>query len=232
MKFPHKELFMTHPLEISNNHLFGIIDAQRWLIDTGAPSSFGDHRSLTVGGRPFEIPDNYMGLTATQLTEHLKVPCAGLLGMDVLGAFAHTFDLRRMVWEMSESSDQACEGQAIGLDAFMSIPILDVTIENRHYKLFFDTGAQISYLEEEILNSFPQTGTMDDFFPGFGAFKTTVYDVEFILGGKTYRQTFGKLPALLEVTLTMASVQGVLGVGVCKQKRVAFDPKKGLLCLT
>ena len=222
---------MIHPLEIANDHLFGILDAQRWLIDTGAPSSFGDRSSLTVGGRAFDIPADYMDLTAAQLTEHLGIPCAGLLGMDVLGSFAHTFDLRRMVWEVDDSNARACEGRTIGLDAFMGIPILKVTIGSRPYKLFFDTGAQISYLEEEILNAFPQTGTMEDFYPGFGTFKTVVHNVEFSLGGQTYRQTFGKLPALLEITLTMAGVQGVLGLGICRQKRVAFDPRQGLLCL-
>jgi len=35
-----------------------------WVLDTGAPNSFGDHDELSIEGLSHIIPNNYLGLDA------------------------------------------------------------------------------------------------------------------------------------------------------------------------
>ena len=78
---------MKYPLHTISNHFFLEKDGDLWLMDTGAPQSFGGKPTLELGGLAFDIPDNYMGLTSTQLSEFVSVDCSGLLGADVWGSF-------------------------------------------------------------------------------------------------------------------------------------------------
>ena len=41
----------------------------------------------------------------------------------------------------------------------MGIPIVTAQIGGRAYRMFFDTGAQISYLQSDALKTFPAAGT-------------------------------------------------------------------------
>ena len=54
------------------------------------------------------------------------------------------------------------------------IPVLDVAIPQagKQCRLFFDTGAQVSYLDEGIARHFPACGSVEDFYPGIGQFIT------------------------------------------------------------
>src|SRR5262249_40973573 len=75
------------PLRTEGGHLFVEVNDGPWLLDTGAPLSFGDARVLRLAGKQFRIAGNHLGLTATTLSNFVGVPCQGLLGADVLGSF-------------------------------------------------------------------------------------------------------------------------------------------------
>ena len=82
----------TLPLELRDGHVYVELGGELWLLDTGAPTSFGTLRSLSIAGEQFKLGTSYLGLTATTLSQFVGVPCAGLLGADVLGRFDHIFD--------------------------------------------------------------------------------------------------------------------------------------------
>ena len=42
-------------------------------------------------------------------------------------------------------------------------------------RMFFDTGAQISYLQDDVLDTFPSAGPVTDFYPGVGQFQTETH---------------------------------------------------------
>ena len=64
----------------------------------------------------------------------------------------------------------------------MGIPIVIAQIAGRDYRMFFDTGAQISYFQDDSLTDFPASGSITDFYPGFGQFQTDTYLIEISLG--------------------------------------------------
>jgi len=48
----------------------------------------------------------------------------------------------------------------------MGIPIVTARIADRDYRMFFDTGAQFSYFQEDSLSNFPYAGSVTDFIQG------------------------------------------------------------------
>lgn len=77
-------------------------------------------------------------------------------------------------------------GLTASLEAFMGIPILTVRIANRDHRMFFETGAKISYFQEDNISDFPVAETATDFFPGFGQFQTSTHQVEVELGKSAF----------------------------------------------
>ena len=97
--------------------------------------------------------------------------------------------------------------------------------------MFFDTGAQISYLQDEMLSSFPNAGEMTDFYPGIGQFQTNTHNINLVAGESTFTVRSGRLPDLLGMTLMMAGTQGILGNQILYDRRVGYFPRRKKLVL-
>jgi len=223
-------LVNTLPLQLRDGHLFVELGGELWLLDTGAPSSFGTSRSLTIAGEQVSLGTNYLDLTAATLSQFVGVPCAGLLGADALGRFDHLFDSTtgRLTVSTAELSHS---GQTVPLGEFMGIPIVTARVGGRLYRMFFDTGAQISYFQDDSLTAFPSAGTVTDFYPGIGVFKTDTYDVPISLDGVSFTLRCGTLPGLLAMTLMMASTDGIVGNAILSNRTVGYFPRRRKMVL-
>ncbi|RLB60695.1 MAG: hypothetical protein DRH08_15025, partial [Deltaproteobacteria bacterium] len=120
-------------------HLFIDLDGDDWLLDTGAPSSFGAS-GVVIGEQEFSIPGDYMGLDAEELSGLVKCPAAGIIGADVLNGFDILIDIRNQAVTFSEE-EIPLEGQALKITDFMGIPIVQANISDENRSMFFDTGA-------------------------------------------------------------------------------------------
>jgi hypothetical protein len=220
----------TFPLRNHNRHLFVEIDGTSWLLDTGAPTSFGVSPELSLAGEQFRLVQGYCGLTPATLSQFVGVNCAGLIGMDILGRLDLLIDPIGEIATFSAEEVQT-DGQKIRLDEFMGIPIIEVRIGGSDYQMFFDTGAQISYFQEESLTEYPPAGTITDFYPGIGQFQTATHNVQISIGKEEHTLRCGTLPGLLGATLMMAGVQGIVGNQIIKNRKVGFFPRRQLLIL-
>src|SRR5262249_22933160 len=129
----------TLPLRTQDGHLFVEVGGAPWLLDTGAPASFGDARVLLLADKQFRIAGNYLGLTAAALSDFVGVPCRGLLGADFLGSFDLVLDAPSAV--VAVSTDELTHGgQPVSLDQVMGIPVVSVQIRGNTHRMFFDTG--------------------------------------------------------------------------------------------
>ena len=113
----------------------------------------------------------------------------------------------------------------------MEIPIITASVSGREFKMFLDTGAQVSYLQDEIIESFPKSDSMTDFFPGFGTFDTETYLVDMGLGCLQFSLRCGTLPLMLGMTLMMGGTEGVLGNDIFRDKKVGYFPRRRLLVI-
>jgi len=186
------------PLEHVNGHLFVIIGEDNWLVDTGAPSSFGNVE-LVIQNRIFPCSISYMGLNAASLSSFVGHETAGSIGMDVLKHFDLLFDMPKGHIHFSKEYIYM-EGDTVTTEELMDIPIVSASIEGNTYRMLFDTGAQISYFQDKSLVTYPEAGILRDFYPGFGQFETETYSVETTLGNYANILRYGSLPDLLGMT--------------------------------
>lgn len=226
----HSEIMNTLPLQFRNGHVFVELGGELWLLDTGAPTSFGMSRSLAIAGEQFSLGTSYLGLTAATLSQFVGVPCVGLLGADVLGRFDHLFDTAagRLTVSTAELSHG---GRSVRLDEFMGIPIVTARVGGSDYRMFFDTGAQISYFQDDSLTEFPPAGSVTDFYPGVGQFQTDTHEVPVSLGGVTFTLRCGTLPGFLGKTLMMASTKGIIGNAILSNRPVGYFPRRLMMVL-
>ena len=113
----------------------------------------------------------------------------------------------------------------------MGIPIVTAGISGHEFQMFLDTGAQISYLQDEILETFPKSGSLTDFYPGFGTFETETYSAKVTLGNVQFSLRCGTLPQLLGMTLMMGGTQGILGNDIFRDRKIGYFPRRGLLVI-
>ncbi len=225
-----EEILNTLPLQFRDGHLFVVVDGDLWLLDTGAPTSFGASHSLTIAGEQFNLGASYFDLTSEALSQFVGVPCVGLLGADVLGRFDHLFDTTDGRLTVSTAELQHT-GQTVHLEEFMGIPIVTASVGGREYRMFFDTGAQISYFQGDSLTEYPPAGSVTDFYPGAGQFQTDTYEVPISLGGVTFTLRCGALPGLLGMTLMIANTDGIVGNSILKNRRVGYFPRRHAMVL-
>lgn len=220
----------TRPLHSVHDHLFVELKGERWLLDTGAPTSFGNRSPLTFGEESFEIAAEFMGLTPAKLSGYTDVSCAGLIGVDLLNRFDLRFDLPGETLTLTrEQLDNG--GEALPLTEAIGIPIVEVQIGGRTFPMFLDTGAPVSYLQDDLLTSFPPAGTVTDFYPGLGEFETETYLVTASIGSIEETLHCGMLPPLLSTTLMIAGASGIVGNTLFHGRQVTYQPRRHQLVL-
>ncbi len=216
-------------LRTEKNHLFVDIQGIDWLLDTGAPSSFGK-KHILIGERSFTVPSSNLGMTAEQLTDFVDHPTSGIIGTDVLNNFDILIDTRREKISFSKS-ELLFEGEALEMTSIMGIPTIEANISGSNRKMVFDTGAKISYFQDESLSTFPVIDTVSDFYPGIGQFQTETYRVNVALGAITLELCCGSLPDLLGMTLTMTGAKGIIGNEILNDHVIGYFPRRQTLVI-
>ena len=220
----------TLPLIFKDGHLFVELEGNLWLFDTGAPTSFGESKEITIDAQCSRLSNEYMGLSASTLSQFTGIECCGLIGADVLGKFDHLLDVPSGKVTIS-TCDSGHNGKALPLSEFMGIPILTARIANSDYRMFFDTGAQISYFQQDTITDFPSAGSVTDFYPGVGQFQTDTHQVQVGLADCAFTLRCGTLPGLLGATLMMAGTSGIIGNQIMENRAIGYFPRRNMLCL-
>lgn len=217
------------PLVFKNNHVFVDINGALWVYDTGADSSFGIH-PVSLIGPAREISTDYAGFTAADISGFLGETVAGIIGADLINPFDHIIDLRTNTLTVSDEQ-LTCDGNVQKLDFFMGVPMLEAQIGGARCKLFFDTGAQISYYQGNVPPNAEPAGPLVDFFPTVGEFTTDTYHFPVALNGFRPVIRFGKLPGLMGLSLGMAGVSGILGNELMRNRVTGYFPRRKQLIL-
>jgi hypothetical protein len=219
----------TLPLQFHQGLLFVELgSSERWLLDTGAPTSFGRSSCVSIAGRPFNLGSDYLGFTAESLSQFIGLPCAGLLGGDILNCFDHIFDANN--GQLIVASDELQHhGTIVPLELCYQIPIVTARIGSSSYRMFLDTGAELSYLQDESLQAFPSAGRFTDFYPFYGHFETDTHLLPVTLGDSVFTLRCGTLPAPLRNLFTNTGTQGVIGNAVFADRTVGYFPRRRML---
>ncbi len=228
----------TYPLHLQGGHLFVEINNQRWLFDTGTAISYGMAPSLTLAERTFALKPIMTGkpgkpiIGVPKLVQFLGTPCAGLLGMDIIGEFD---------WTLNAAKRTCTATTEVTLIRDRSFPLKTengqlstrVTIRDREYRLRLDTGFQLTFFEHPVIENFPSAGKGRDFHVYFigGWFQTDSFHVPMKLGTEFAADNLrtGRLPASLRKEILPADIDGILGAEFFSRHFLAFAPRRQLI---
>ena len=220
----------TYPLVIYDNHLIANISGLQVLIDTGSPVSIG-RASLDLLGITCKPQHSFMGLSINLIEEYLGHKIDLLLGADMLNSlcFSINYDDRTVSFS---SEPQNLEGKSLPVEKMHNVPIIAIKAGGQHRKVFFDTGAKVSYLKQSLTVGLTCTGKAKDFYPGIGQFETELYRVPLEILDEAIELDCGNLPALIEMTLAMANCDGILGNAIFKYyNSVSINLPGKVICL-
>lgn len=176
------------PLELDEGFLFVHLPEGRFLVDTGSPASFGDVPSATFGASPHPIPRSLNGFGMEDVRVLVHGPCAGLLGMDVLGSSRILFDLpgRRIVvghdaWDDSPAGDRRpVQARVVGGFAIT----IDVDCGGSRAGVIFDTGSRYCYtMDPALVQHGVKVEDLDDYNPILGRLRSPSWNVDFSIVG-------------------------------------------------
>lgn len=213
MKYPI-DLFKGHPIISDGDH--------RILIDTGSPTTIHTESNLVFGSKSYACSSNYMGLTASSISEMLGTDITTLLGVDIQSDYIMLIDYQSKSIEFStELFDM--DGIEVDISRFMGLPIIHMRIQNQVMRFFLDTGAKLSYVSEDVTAHVESMGIEQDFYPGIGTFETECFLIPTILGDSEILVKYGHLPALLQMKMTLANADGIIGYDLFSRFKVMLD---------
>jgi len=211
------------PAELIAGHLIVRLGEARLLLDTGSPVSITSGRAIVIGGHPVQSEAVHPGASIADLRQLTGVVIDALIGMDVLSRFDIAFKLRRAIVKLREPGLPGSKGRSMPIEIVDSIPIVSLSIDGRTRRLFFDTGAPVSYLIDASLADRPSVGRVPDFYPGFGPFETDQYEIPVDLANQTRGLRFGRLPEALESGVRALGVDGILGTEILMLANVTLS---------
>jgi hypothetical protein len=228
----------TYPLHLQGGHLFVEVAGQRWLFDTGTAVSFGTTPSLTIAERAFALKPIMTGkpgkpiVGVPKLIPFLGTPCAGVLGMDVIGEFDWTLNAaKRTCTATAEAIPIRDRSFALRLENGQLSA--QVGVRDREYRLRLDTGFQLTFLEHAVVENFPSAGKGRDFHVYFlgGWFQTDSFHVPMKLGAEFAADNLrtGRLPASLRKDILPEAFDGILGAEFLARHYLAFAPRRQLI---
>ena len=216
--------------KLVDGHVILQHDNKQLLIDTGAPFSVGDSSPLAFADGSYSMQSSYMGISPVSLSKSVGTPVNALVGADILNRYDIVIDPVARRFTLTED-ELPLVGTSLGLDIFMGIPIIEARVGKDTVRMFFDTGAKLSYLDHERTDAFPSVGLESDFYPGVGDFSTNAYDIPIALATENVVLRVGNLPELLQMTLMMANTSGILGTAILQTHKVTFAPRRRAMTL-
>lgn len=189
------------------------------LIDTGAPFTLHGSNKITFAGCEFAAATQIMGVTAGSISEQLGYPITTLLGNDILSKFNILFDYKNLAIHFSNQPIEF-HGTELPLNSEHPVPRLQAEIEGTPHTFFLDSGAGISYLNDDITKGRTADGAEQDFHPLAGKFTTDIYKIETEIEKQKFTVRYGNLPPALKPILTMGAVSGIIGSDFFKHFKV------------
>lgn len=206
-------------------------DGQTCLIDTGSHVSVGGPENIFFAGARHALTPRLLGKAAHELPGPIGVCIDVLVGVDVLNRYDMLIDPVRRVLELSDEEHDV-EGKLLPLQLLSGVPMLETGFGDKRIKVFFDTGAPISYASEDILKTYPRVGVAQDYYMTIGAFQMVIHRVPITLESKVIDLGVGVLPPTLHSLLLATGVEGILGTAILDYFAVAYQPRRKRIVLS
>ncbi|MDR2651082.1 MAG: retroviral-like aspartic protease family protein [Prevotellaceae bacterium] len=193
------------------------------LVDTGAPQTIHTTNSLNFLSEHFQTVTNFSGLiTVASISALFGTKITTLLGTDILSKYNVLLDYQNAeIW--FSKNPFSLNLREMEISAFMNVPIIEATINNKKMKFYLDTGAYLSYISDKITGNYESLGIKEDFFPTLGKFTTPYYEIETNIFNENIKIKYGNLPDSIQTALEMQNVIGVIGFDFLSKYKFILD---------
>lgn len=222
-----------YSIEIREGHLLANISGKTVLIDTGSPTSIGRVGNFTLNGRSIQLQSSFQGIIDIDgFSELLGFDIDILLGCDCLNKFDIEINAKKKTITFNDG-EQVLLGNIMNTNDIHGIQVVQVKIDDTPIRMYFDTGAKISYIEKRLSNKFTPMEEVEDFYPGLGKFKTMTYKVPIGFEDSKINLTCGVLPEKIEHLMRITlNVDGILGSEVFSKFLVLYAPRRKKICFS
>lgn len=115
-------------------------------------------------------------------------------------------------------------GESIDLVPVAGLFQLPIVAPNGGALAFLDTGAPISYAPASAVTGRTSIGRRRDFYPGIGEFDVELYRLTVRVGSRRLDASFGVLPDLLALALSLTGASGwILGADYFRDRAIELD---------
>lgn len=221
----------TFSAQLLDGHIIIRMNTFNYIVDTGSPFSFGRGSTIVIGGKTFTINiSGAMGLTVESINSLSGLQVDGLIGMDILKHFDIRFTRNQVTfsWTPIHHADAAIKIPIV--ETMLGVPVINLHIDHEDRRMFFDTGAKISYLSDELLVGDP-AGQAEDFYISIGTFTTNIYKIDVSIGGRVETLTFGSLPSSIRSLTEMGRTKGIIGTELLKKYSLILSNSTRILIL-
>jgi len=184
------------------------------LVDTGSPFSFSSV-PLAFGGRQYNLPKEFMGMTPQTISELSGLEIDTLIGCDILSNHSIRIRWREQCLDIDVEENPSEESILSPMRTLSGCPIFPLTIENRSTLAILDTGAHLSYISPDFVSGKAASGQKADFHPLTGHFTVNTWMLQTSLGGRNltveYGVLEGELQFLVASAMMLADASAIIG---------------------
>ena len=215
---------LRFPSDIIDGHIIVTINSVKYLLDTGSPISFGNVPVVSIDGKDFPLQPSAVGMTIETINRLGGLQIDGLMGMNILKHFDARITPNKTFFSSTTFplADNAVHLPIV--DSIMTVPVVQIGMAGEKHRLFFDTGAKLGYLHEDLLQGHESTGETNDFYPTIGQFTVPTYRVSIDIAEQQAETiTFGVLPPPLKSLLYSGNIKGILGSELLQKYNVVLS---------
>jgi len=204
------------------------LNGELWIIDTGSPWTMGPVTSVSFGGEVFPVQQRGWANIFNSVRDGFGLEVDGLMGNDTLNQLDLLIDLPSKT-VVAATEELTHQGTEIPLDFGIGAPVFRANFDGFPQRAIFDTGAHISYVDQDLFPADIETTRMADHSPIIGPFATDVCTLLTGIAGKTLPIRCGTLPPGLDGVFAQADVRAVLGLDFCKYGTVGYFPRRNVM---
>lgn len=216
-------MYQTFEVEEYQGHLIMKCSGKDVLLDTGSPWTLGNGETLELMGGTVSCERGGPTYNINSVRQLLGRDIDVLMGMNVLDGKCMLVDLTAGKVTFSDEPLTLENAVTVSLERPSNHATIQAQVSGMPVNLVVDTGAQLSYLNDQYIAGQESIGTRNDFHPNLGHYEVPIYGVPVNIAGRDLDVVWGKATPGVSALISQVSADGVLGYDLFKQGKVVLD---------
>ncbi len=230
-----QQLGFSYPLSFEHQHLFVQLPEGKFLVDTGAPISFGRTSVTTYNGitTPLLPKLGHINVDSLQALIPTSVGYVGLLGTDRLLSEPLLFGGPTSTLTVDKSLLSSFPKDAVLFESALGIIFRAKIGGSESVKVLLDTGAKFGYvIDRKLLHAAREDGEFQDWNPIIGKIESKAWKIDVEFCGIEIEERVGYLENnVLSQALKQIDVALIVGCSWMEKYQVWIDPLNNLLAV-